>query len=64
MQDFKLVKLTTEDIDNISKLEESAMKTDTTYPFTKQEIIDLFNIQGEYIAYGYKNEDGLLIWKV
>ena len=57
---FNFTKLTHKDIDDIGILEQNAMNTETTFPFTKKEIIELFEKDGDYIAYGYKKESSLI----
>lgn len=59
---YKLKKLKNDKIDKIVALENISMKTDTTFPLTKEEFIELF--KNGYITYGYEDDDGTLISKV
>lgn len=59
---FDLEPLSDDKINEIVALEEASMKTDTTFPFTKAELEDVF--KSGYLAYGYRDDSGLLIAKV
>lgn len=59
---FKLVALGCERVDEIIALENVSMRTGTTFPLTKDELVELFN--DGYIAYGFEDSNGVLIAKV
>jgi ribosomal protein S18 acetylase RimI-like enzyme len=59
---YELKKLNRNRINEIVSLEETSMKTDTTFPLTNNELTELF--EDGYIAYGYENQSGKLIAKV
>ena len=53
---YELKKLNRNRINEIVSLEETSMKTDTTFPLTNNELTELF--EDGYIAYGYENQSG------
>jgi RimJ/RimL family protein N-acetyltransferase len=61
-EDFKLIKLKHDRIDDLVDLENCSMKTDTTFPLTKDELTRLY--EEGYVSYGFENEDSVLISKV
>ncbi len=61
-QNFELEELNNSRLNDIILLEETSMKTNTTFPLTNQELSELF--ENGYIAYGYENNNGELIAKV
>jgi RimJ/RimL family protein N-acetyltransferase len=60
--EFILKKLGVDRVDDIISLENASMETDTTFPLTKDELVDLYK-EG-YIAYGYDDDNSTLIAKV
>jgi hypothetical protein len=59
---MELLKLTTENVDEIFELENKSMNTDTTFPFTLEELNEEF--KNGYQVFGYRGENGNLIAKV
>ncbi len=60
--EFILKKLESDRVDDIIALENASMKTDTTFPLTKDELVSLY--EEGYIAYGFEDNNFILIAKV
>lgn len=56
--EYEFKKLGKDRVDEITNLEKISMTTDTTFPLTKEELLELF--KNGYIVFGYESDDGLI----